>query len=75
MKTKLTVTIDRDLLPRAKRYARERGVSLSSLIEEALETMTGMEKTGSFVERWRGAMRLVEQEDERHRQLMDKYGR
>jgi post-segregation antitoxin (ccd killing protein) len=75
MKTKLTVTIDRDLLPRAKRYARERGVSLSSLIEEALAAMTGVEKTGSFVERWRGAMKLVAQDDERYRQLMDKYGR
>ena len=30
MKTKLTVTIDRDLLPQAKRYARAHGVSLSA---------------------------------------------
>ncbi len=35
-KTKLTVTIDSEVLPRAKAFARERGVSLSSLIEESL---------------------------------------
>ena len=35
-KTKLTVTIDSEVLPRAKEYARAHGVSLSALIEEAL---------------------------------------
>lgn len=35
-KTKLTVTIDSEVLPRAKEHARSLGVSLSSLIEEAL---------------------------------------
>ncbi len=36
MKKKLTITVDAELLPRAKRYARSQGVSLSSLIEESL---------------------------------------
>ena len=35
-KTKLTVTIDSEVLPRAKEYARAHGVSLSSLIEQSL---------------------------------------
>ena len=35
-KTKLTVTIDSEVLPRAKEYARQHGVSLSSLIEQSL---------------------------------------
>ncbi len=35
-KTKLTVTIDSEVLPRAKEHAREQGVSLSSIIEQAL---------------------------------------
>lgn len=35
-KTKLTVTIDSEVLPRAKEYARTRGVSLSSVIEQIL---------------------------------------
>ncbi len=35
-KTKLTVTIDSEVLPRAKEYAHKRGVSLSSVIEQFL---------------------------------------
>lgn len=35
-KAKLTVTIDSEILPRAKDYARARGVSLSSVIEKVL---------------------------------------
>ena len=35
-KTKLTVTIDSEFLPRAKEFARARGVSLSSMIEQIL---------------------------------------
>ena len=35
-KTKLTVTIDSEVLPQAKEYARARGVSLSSVIEQIL---------------------------------------
>lgn len=40
MKTKLTITVDRDLVPGAKQMARERGVSLSSIIEGALRELT-----------------------------------
>ena len=72
MKTKLTVTVDRDLLPQAKRYARERGVSLSSLIETALRELA--EAPGpSFSERWRGALEPAGRDDERYRALMEKY--
>jgi post-segregation antitoxin (ccd killing protein) len=74
MKTKLTITVDEELVPKAKRYARERGVSLSSLIEDALERMTAPEEATSFVERWRGSMRLAERDDDRYRALIDKYG-
>ena len=41
MKQKLTVTVDAELLPVAKRYARSRGVSLSSLVEQSLREMAG----------------------------------
>ncbi len=53
MKTKLTVTIDQELIPRAKQYARARGVSLSSLIESALRALDLLER-GSFSSKWRG---------------------
>ena len=72
MKTKLTLTIDAELLPRAKRYARARGVSLSSLVEDALRGMTSKEAP-SFVDRWRGRFEAASKGDERFRALAEKY--
>lgn len=72
MKTKLTVTVDEDLLPRAKRYARARGVSLSSLIEEALRDMASAEEP-SFAQRWRGRFDPANKGDDRFRALAEKY--
>ena len=46
-KTKLTVTIDSEVLPRAKEYARAKGVSLSSLIEDALREALGVDEPTS----------------------------
>ena len=43
MKTKLTVTIDEELLPKAKEHARSLGVSLSQLIEQALRDLSEAE--------------------------------
>ena len=62
-KQKLTITVDADLLPLAKRYARFRGVSLSSLIEQFLRKVAG-EDTPSFASRWRGKFRAAEREDD-----------
>lgn len=73
MKQKLTITVDADLVPLAKRYARARGVSLSSLIEQSLRDMAG-EDTPSFSERWRGKFRVAEREgDPRYDALAEKY--
>lgn len=74
MKTKLTITIERDLVPRAKKMARERGVSLSSIIEGALREMTAAPDTLSFSERWHGAFQLNEEADPRAEALRQKYG-
>jgi len=72
MKTKLTITVEANLVPRAKRYARRRGVSLSSLIEEALRDMAAGEAP-SFAERWRGRFEPASRDDERFRALAEKY--
>lgn len=72
MKKKLTITIDAELVPRAKRYARSRGVSLSSLINDALAEMAGG-KEPSFVDRWRGAFEPAHGDDPRYRALAEKY--
>ena len=73
MKQKLTVTVDAELLPVAKRYARSRGVSLSSLVEQSLREMSG-EDTQSFSSRWRGKFRAAKREgDPRYDALAKKY--
>jgi hypothetical protein len=71
MKTKLTVTVSRDLIPRAKRFARKRGTSLSAVIEDALRAATTEEI--DFVGKWRGRFQLRDKDAARFRYLKDKY--
>ena len=72
MKQKLTITVDADLVPSAKRYARSRGVSLSSIVEESLREVT---ETGeeSFASRWRGQFRAAERNAPRYDALAGRY--
>ena len=73
MKKKLTITIDPELIPVAKRYARSRGMSLSALIEKYLAETTGREEE-SFASRWRGKFRPAEKHgDPRYEFLKKKY--
>ena len=72
MKTKLTVTVDEELLQKVKDYARSLGISLSQLIERALREMKQAEHP-SFSERWRGKLRAADRRDERYRRLVEKY--
>ena len=72
MKTKLTVTIDEELLPKAKAHARSAGVSLSHLIETALRMLTA-EARPPFSERWSGRFEVAERKDERYEALAKKY--
>ncbi len=72
MKTKLTVTVDEELLPRAKGFARSRGVSLSHLIEQALRELSDADRP-SFADRWRGKLRAANRSDERFQHLAEKY--
>jgi post-segregation antitoxin (ccd killing protein) len=72
MKQKLTITVDAELLPLAKRYARSRGVSLSALIEQSLREVAGGHAP-SFASRWRGTFRAAERDDPRYDALAKKY--
>jgi post-segregation antitoxin (ccd killing protein) len=72
LKKKLTVTIDEDLIPEAKRYARSKGVSLSQLIEGALREMSAAYER-SFSRRWRGEFQAVDRDDDRYKRLAEKY--
>jgi len=44
MNTKLTLTIDQSIIERAKSYAKEKGNSLSEIIENYLKTITMEQK-------------------------------
>jgi len=73
MKTKVTITLDEELVPDAKRFARSHGVSLSRLVEETLRTRLSTAEGPTFSERWRGNFRPAEREDSRYKQLAEKY--
>ncbi|MBS9524729.1 hypothetical protein KIH41_15780 [Litoribacter ruber] len=49
MNTKLTLTLDKDVIEKAKRYASNKGRSLSDLIENYLKVLTE-EKTEKITE-------------------------
>jgi post-segregation antitoxin (ccd killing protein) len=72
VKAKLTVTIDKELVPKAKQQARSQGVSLSDLIERALRGLTHEERH-SFSARWRGRFKAARRKDERYKALAEKY--
>ena len=72
MKRKLTITVDSELLPQAKRHARLRGVSLSSLVEASLRAVVA-EEMPPFSERWRGRFEEARRGDARYEALARKY--
>lgn len=73
MKTKLTLTIDADLVPRAKAHAAARGVSLSALVEAALRAQADPTQS-SIVDRWVGRFELADRTDDpRFQALVAKY--
>ena len=73
MKKKLTLTIDEDVIPRAKQLARSKDLSLSQLVEDLLKsTDTGPVET--FSERWAGKFQLADVVgDDRFDYLASKY--
>ncbi len=50
MSTKLTLTIDQDVIDLAKTYAKENKRSLSNIIEEYLKSLTRQEKRSGKAE-------------------------
>jgi len=72
MKNKLTVTIERDLIPKAKAYAKLHGTSLSEIIEETFKKLP-RRKGASFSGRWRGKFTVVLKNEYRFRKLSEKY--
>lgn len=67
MTTKLTLTVEKSVIERAKAYAKNTGRSLSELIESYLETITqesGEEKLSPKLNKIVGAVKLPKNFDE-----------
>jgi Family of unknown function (DUF6364) len=60
MKSRVTITLNSDLLRQAKIMARDREISLSALIEDLLKKTTdqGTNKRVSFSDKWAGKFKL-----------------
>jgi hypothetical protein len=71
MKVKLTLTIDRDTIVRAKTFAKKENTSISELVERQLDRL-GSE---SFVEKWGGKFKVPDPvpADPRLNYLLTKY--
>jgi hypothetical protein len=56
MKSKLTLTVEKDLIAEAKIAARAQRTSISSLVENFLSNLC-LESEKSFSEKWQGAFK------------------
>lgn len=82
MNTKLTLTIEQEIIERAKNYAKERNRSLSDIIENYLKLLTEKEqktngkKNNPIVESLRGSFKMpkdMDYEKELRNRLEKKY--
>lgn len=74
MRTKLTITVDENIIPKLKIYARSQNTSLSQLIEDNLRHFVTPDKL-SFTQKWRGRFKDVDTstDDPRMQFLKDRY--
>ena len=56
MKTKLTLTVEKELINQAKTIAYAQNTSVSSLVESVLSNLI-LKRQDSFSERWRGSFK------------------
>ena len=78
MKKKLTLRVNQDAIERAKAYAAERGTSVSKLVEQFFDVLSGEESTeeikiSPFVESLRGIAAPDVSEDDYRDHLEEKH--
>lgn len=77
MKARVTLTLEPRISHRAKAVARQRGTSLSGLVEQLLARESGepvRENTLPFHSKWAGKLHLAKQSGARFDYLKKKYG-
>lgn len=72
MKAKLNLTIEQELIPISKKYARAQGISVSQLVEKLLRQLTEKESP-NFSEKWQGKFQTEERQDARYTKLQDRF--
>ena len=72
MKRELTITVNSELLLKAKEYARPRKISLASSIEDWPRRLT-LEEWPSFAAGRKGRFRPARRDEPRYRALTRKY--
>lgn len=81
MLTKLTLTIDKDIIKKAKQYARNKNSSLSKLVEAYLKALTidkedGISELSPLTKSLKGAFKMPEgfdYKEELGKSLSEKY--
>lgn len=77
--TKLTLSIDPELIEKARRYSRSRGTSISQVVSRFLAALPdeadGTEEYTPTVRRLLGIAEGGPDRDDYHRHLLEKYGR
>ena len=77
MKARITLTLEPRVSHRAKAVARQRGTSLSGLVEQLLAKESGdpfRENKTPFHRKWAGKLQLAEKSGPRFDYLQKKYG-
>jgi len=72
MKTRLNLTIDENLIPKTKNYAKSHGISVSQLVEDLLRKTTVKEEP-TFSLKWRGQFKPINKNEPRYEKLKDRY--
>jgi hypothetical protein len=77
MKDRVTLTIDPEIVSRAKRIAHQRKTTVSALVEDLIrQTPISAKLEEDFVEKWAGKLRVRKPagHDARFEHLKKKYG-
>jgi len=72
MKSKLNLTIDQDLIPLSKKYARSQSISISKLVEDFLRKVT-QKRNPTFSEKWRGQFKVARKRGARYDKLKHRF--
>ena len=74
-KTKLTLSVDPDVVARAKRFSERNETTVSRLVEQFLASLEdSVEPATPIARRLRGVLPSSVSRDEYHRHLDEKYG-